>query len=90
MICHLDPTYKNMLFEVRQALGDSFTADEYKQALEPAKSKQKLLIERFGDAEERSKPYYLAELVAEEIKNIRATEVYNGARPDYSKAAPGD
>ena len=24
-----------------------------------------------------------------EIKNIR-TEVYNGARPDYSKAAPGD
>lgn len=87
MICHFDPAYGAMLHRVREALGDSFTAEEYIDALPLATHKLEILISRFGDDNgERRKPYYLAELIAEEIRNIRAAKEIDYVRNNSYQA----
>ena len=56
-----DPSYKSLLFTVWDILGDSFSADEYREALAIATHRP----DYSGDRKQ------LAEFVAEEIRNIR-------------------
>lgn len=56
-----DPSYKSLIFTVWDILGDSFSADEYREALEIATHRP----DYSGDRKQ------LAEFVAEEIRNIR-------------------
>jgi len=61
MTAMCDPSYKSLIFKVRDILGDSFSADEYREALAIATHRP----DYSGDRKQ------LAEFVAEEIRNIR-------------------
>lgn len=60
-----DPSYKSLLFKVRDILGDSFRADEFRDAVSIA-----IRRDEYNGNRDR-----FAELIAEEIKRARGVKV---------------
>ena len=62
-------------WKIEQKLGFDITDEQYDHAVEIAKRKLQLLIQRFGDKDGvRRSPYYLAELIIVAIVSELLTE----------------